>query len=292
MFGGNGVSVARQLLLVYGALTDDTRPIWDMYVSQGHDVALYEDWAARNSLRPYVSITFFYCHNHNSNNQNDGGSNNTALSGNADERVKGGDANSLPWESIFARIARSTVSRSVVNIHCVLAPEDSEDVKRKVARHAMFQGFVAGAIKSEKTNVRGERAFHFICDKAKTTATITRIGENNELLDEEEEDIANVLADYRPKTLEPSDCSNKPRACKDCTCGRAEVEAKLGEEEAKKRLEAQAAPSSCGSCYLGDAFRCATCPYAGQPAFDPSQKGTLKLNVNEMSGATPATIAD
>jgi hypothetical protein len=98
----------------------------------------------------------------------------------------------------------------------------------------------------------------------------------------------------------------RKKACKNCSCGLAEIEAEEsktgkvvildGAEEGstmeveldeKDRLKAAAkaaskATSSCGSCFLGDAFRCASCPYLGLPAFEPGQKVEIDLGMDDI----------
>lgn len=70
------------------------------------------------------------------------------------------------------------------------------------------------------------------------------------------------------------DCSTKRRACKNCSCGRAE-------REAGNVDTGDAAPkSACGNCHKGDAFRCATCPYLGQPAF-VAKDSSVKINLSD-----------
>ncbi|KAI3338378.1 cytokine-induced anti-apoptosis inhibitor 1, Fe-S biogenesis-domain-containing protein [Ustulina deusta] len=127
--------------------------------------------------------------------------------------------------------------------------------------------------------------------------------DDDELIDEDtlltEEDINRTI---QP----PAECipkiGKRRRACKDCTCGLA---AKLEAEDKARRAKADAdlgvlklgaddlddleldftvkgKVGSCGSCSLGDAFRCADCPYLGLPAFKPGEEVTILNNVAQL----------
>ncbi|KAK4166738.1 putative Anamorsin [Cladorrhinum sp. PSN259] len=103
---------------------------------------------------------------------------------------------------------------------------------------------------------------------------------------------------------QPPECAPQPgkkkRACKDCTCGlaeRLEAEDKTRREKADQGLKTlklqsedlteldftvQGKTGSCNSCYLGDAFRCADCPYTGLPAFKPGEEVKILNNVAQI----------
>lgn len=114
------------------------------------------------------------------------------------------------------------------------------------------------------------------------------VSANDDLETDDLEDEDNLLDDddlVVPPTAAPGDCSTRKKACKDCSCGRAEEEAMQAEEMISKitvvtpAKTVTAPTSSCGSCYLGDAFRCSSCPYLGMPAFKPGEKVVLGGNM-------------
>ncbi|XP_026316885.1 anamorsin homolog [Hyposmocoma kahamanoa] len=100
-------------------------------------------------------------------------------------------------------------------------------------------------------------------EAAWTGANDTETIDADQLLDEDD------LKKPDKESLRVCATTGKRKACADCSCG-------LAEELAGEKKDAP--KSSCGSCYLGDAFRCATCPYLGMPAFKPGEKVKLDLN--------------
>lgn len=91
--------------------------------------------------------------------------------------------------------------------------------------------------------------------------------DDDELLDEQDK--------MKPKAEDLRVCATtkQRKACANCSCGLKEELEKS--EMDKIRSNSQNLKSSCGNCYLGDAFRCESCPYRGFPAFKPGEKVIL-----------------
>jgi hypothetical protein len=101
----------------------------------------------------------------------------------------------------------------------------------------------------------------------------------DELIDEDELLTEDDLR--RPELPVGDDCSVEKvgkKACKNCSCGRVELE----EKKVSSVLTASQInnpQSACGNCGLGDAFRCNGCPYRGQPPFKLGEKITLSSSL-------------
>mmetsp|Transcript_7194 Transcript_7194/g.10508 ORF Transcript_7194/g.10508 Transcript_7194/m.10508 type:complete len:266 (+) Transcript_7194:134-931(+) len=78
-----------------------------------------------------------------------------------------------------------------------------------------------------------------------------------------------------PKTNNTDDCAGR-LPCDNCSCGRADGKVIPAEELTKEELLQKS--SACGNCPKGDAFRCASCPFLGKPAFKTGEEH-LVLNL-------------
>ena len=90
--------------------------------------------------------------------------------------------------------------------------------------------------------------------------------EDESLIDED--DLLNsynlLMAGLNTEKIKKKDCKTSRKACINCSCGR-----EGGSVDSEKSL--------CGNCYLGDGFRCSTCPSKGLPPFSPDEKVTIDI---------------
>ncbi|KAJ1273444.1 hypothetical protein BS78_06G281000 [Paspalum vaginatum] len=168
------------------------------------------------------------------------------------------------------------------------APSSSQKPSTDIERKLLMGGFVevqASATSSQdgvqSVTVKAKKASwsmgsSFPLKKATKALPKIQIDDDSELIDE---DSLLTEDDLKKPYLPVDDCEagSTRKACKNCTCGRAEAEAKVEKLELTEE-QINNPQSACGSCGLGDAFRCGTCPYRGLPPFKPGEKVSLSGN--------------
>ena len=190
--------------------------------------------------------------------------------------------------------------------------EDSSSamMRKEVSKRLTLEGF-EDVVVSEQTSVSGtratkvsgrkpewERGVTFSLGEKKTKKTFVSKAsaweedddERDEMIDEDalltEKDKAKPTAEG-----EGVGCPPTRKPCKDCTCGRKEEEemkenATPASSVVKMDLENdpndETFKSACGNCALGDAFRCAGCPYLGQPAFKENDEENKVVMLDDL----------
>ena len=193
--------------------------------------------------------------------------------------------------------------------------EDSSSamMRKEVSKRLTLEGFEDVVVVSEQTtSVSGtratkvsgrkpewERGVTFSLGEKKTKKTFVSKAsaweddddDRDEMIDEDalltEKDKA------KPNTAEGEGvgCPPTRKPCKDCTCGRKEEEemkenATPASSVVKMDLENdpndETFKSACGNCALGDAFRCAGCPYLGQPAFKENDEENKVVMLDDL----------
>ena len=182
--------------------------------------------------------------------------------------------------------------------------EDSSSamMHKEVSKRLTLEGFEDVVVSETQTSVSGtsatkvsgrkptwERGVTFSLGEKKTKKTL--VSKASGAWEEDEDDRDEMIDEdalltekdkAKPTTAEGEGvgCPPTRKPCKDCTCGRKEEEEtkenatpKGTRTSAVVKMDLENDPndetfkSACGNCALGDAFRCAGCPYLGQPAF-------------------------
>ena len=183
--------------------------------------------------------------------------------------LKGGENSSTENET------KEKEDASTRGVSKALTLEGFEDVVSEATR---VSGTDATVVSGRKP--QWERGVKFSLEK-KTKKTVSASAWEDDDQDEmiDEDALLTEKDKAKPTEGEGVGCPPTRKPCKDCTCGRKE------EEEMKEnatpgtttssvvKMDLENDPndetfkSACGNCALGDAFRCAGCPYLGQPAF-------------------------
>ncbi|KAJ0431219.1 putative anamorsin, methyltransferase type 11, S-adenosyl-L-methionine-dependent methyltransferase [Helianthus annuus] len=196
-----------------------------------------------------------------------------------------GKSSDLSSDKLFEEFSRVLKSGGEIFIHQT-SDSAKETVKSSLERKLLVLGFsdieVVQMAEPQSFGIKGKKptwkiGSSFSLKKPVKSLPKVQIVDDMDLIDEDsllsEEDLK------KPQLPPVGDCEvgSTRKACKNCTCGRAEEEEKVQKLGVTMDL-LENPKSACGNCGLGDAFRCGTCPYKGLPPFKLGQKVTLSEN--------------
>uniref|UniRef100_A0A0D6R058 Anamorsin homolog n=1 Tax=Araucaria cunninghamii TaxID=56994 RepID=A0A0D6R058_ARACU len=200
---------------------------------------------------------------------------------------------SQPWLLELARVLKPGGKIFVQNI--ISSNQDASQIKVALERSFLLAGFVVSeeidglgpvTVKGQKPTWETGRSFSLKKKVAEKPGIVAKSAEPPSFKLDIEDDFDDLIDEdsllteedmQKPELPQVDDCEvgkAGKKACKNCICGRVEME----EKQEKLQLtsdQLENPQSSCGSCSLGDAFRCASCPYKGLPPFKPGEKISL-----------------
>lgn len=168
-------------------------------------------------------------------------------------------------QKIYKCLNKNGILKLFIYLNKTIKEKNEDDIiKEKLKTECIFMGFrqvsteITSSEKGIIINVNAEKP-DYECNDNELSA------EEDELYNEEED---------KKKVVN--------RVCENCTCGKKyggkNIVNKVLNDNEEQTVVTTNVESSCGNCYLGDAFRCASCPYKGLPAFQPGEKVKLTLN--------------
>ncbi|KAK8532525.1 hypothetical protein V6N13_131846 [Hibiscus sabdariffa] len=195
----------------------------------------------------------------------------------------------FPGDELYAEIFRVLMPGGLLVVYGSSQPgtNEADAVMSAIERKLLLAGFsdgkcfhlksVAQSFGVKVTKPSWKIGSSFAIKKKTVNSPLKIEMDDSDLIDEDslltEEDLK------KPQLPPVGDCEvgTTRKACKNCTCGRAEQEEKV--QKLELTMDQLNNPqSACGNCGLGDAFRCSTCPYKGLPPFKLGEKVSLSGN--------------